>query len=123
MENFVEVEEKKSAKGTLVALIILGILFTITLVFSSSFLSEMFTLALLENRELGEGIGLALLLVLEIITIAIMLVLILISLIPFLLALKREKGKARGGSIAIFLYEAITIFLSIIAFVVLILLI
>ena len=123
MEILDEVNEKKSAKGTLVALIILGILFTITLVFSSSFLSEMFTLALLENRELGEGIGLALLLVLEIVAIAIMLVLVLISLIPFLLALKRENGKARIGSIAVFAYEAVAIFLSIIAFVVLILLI
>ena len=123
MEFSDKVEEKKSAKGTFVALIILGILFTTALVFSVSFLSEMFTLAVLENRDFGEGIGLALLLVLEIVAIAIMLVLVLISLIPFLLALKRENGKARVGSIAVFAYEAVAIFLSIIAFVVLILLI
>ena len=83
----------------------------------------MFELSALENRDLGEGLGLAFLLVFEIVALAVMLVLVLISLIPFLAAIKREKSGLRCGGICLFIYEAVTLFLSIIALVVLVVMI
>ncbi len=119
MELYETQEKKKNGKGALIFSLILCALFTVAVVFSSSLLYEMFRLALLDAKDLGEGLGLALLLIIEIAALAVIVVLMLISIIPFTLSLKSERGKMRSAGIGIFIYHAAATALSIIAFIVL----
>lgn len=124
-----EFGKKKGGRASLIAMIIIAVIFTTALVFYVSIMYEMLGLALIPDKDLGEGLGLALLLVIELIVAGVMIALYLISLIPFFISRGDSSVSSVNGIIkekrkrickGIFVYQTIAIVLSIIAFIVLI---
>ena len=124
-----EFGKKKGGRASLIAMIIIAVIFTTALFFYVSIMYEMLGLALIPDKDLGEGLGLALLLVIELIVAGAMIALYLISLIPFFISRGDSSVSSVNGIIkekckrickGIFVYQTIAIVLSIIAFIVLI---